>query len=1151
MPRSRFAVDEGARPDHFGVTERIRAAMAHVARDAGVADVSQADANALPNSRYRVTRTDGSTFLVRVMTAMTSDGSPARLEVVGSGQVDIHVSLKAGRGVVERALVNAVAQASALLNNTQTDTDLLNHATHPGGNTDLSTSDHGRQAEVRYLDRSRQETSRLRVLRRHRIAQEMKALVEELGLHPDDPVSPQRLAVADTGIGNAVDRNVAGTRRPAWVKPPDGYPKWKAFLRYHLPAEVLPGVAAGSAIAATGSPVVGAAIGSAAVVSGTAGTLIKRWYGRTDKANTDTGHGKNIAVRAYETALRRKELLDPLLERTRGTRLVDPAPVEPRPDGTMPPKYQAYWRQLLSRGGPVLGAGAATSYLAAGLPVWTAVAQWGAAALAVGAGPLVERYFRKSLVEREWTLLDNIGRQNDDTAAEFDVAFAEKLSRLLDRIDNLAGGTPAKTRLGAPPVTAAEPNNTGLHRYAAGQVGQLNSLINAGSDAIGSLQKSRDQATKLPAGGKDAEVAVNAGINSAIHSLYVGGLRSGLGLIVNAFLDQRFTRNEYKAILEQVHYDFGNKMTEQVALEHRVLTDLLDALTAEVDDAERAVGRVDATLAQRVGDVAVPAPPSPDTNPRPVGHQRLRAFRTHHVLQGLTMEGVMVGAAVAFDQGVTGVIVVGSVALTIASSFKLRYLFRHAEQVAVDETIHADRNRERPAEQAEAEARHRFLLDFFSHEIDVAAGRAAPQALPARPATPDPGDPAFADDVDALIDYERARLRQEPRPWSTLGAKLDVLNRMAALAQRVRDFHDGGHSRPERQAREDLHALRQAYDGLDNGEPAPQDHERQAEHEARQRKAAAGLRGGEQGARPAGRLRSYLDESVATPAGRAFYAAGDELLTDVADVRPEPGQYTVDMHGGEDFVRIGEDRLTADDLATLIEADPHWHGEPIRLLACETGQSANGFAQQLADRLGVTVYAPSDYLEITPDGEVLVGRPAQDSGGSWHITRPATGRMYAFEPTVGHDGQVAPLPTVPHAMFWPDRDDVRIGDVLTPAPVAEPGELTLVRDGPAVYSGADRLWPDELADIVAENRDWQGGPTRLQVRGGHVDADFAQRLADLLGVPVVVPADAVAGEFPTLSSGTLEVYNERSAAPAPPGCRVYEPRSVTAGKGTS
>jgi hypothetical protein len=495
------------------------------------------------------------------------------------------------------------------------------------------------------------------------------------------------------------------------------------------------------------------------------------------------------------------------------------------------------------------------------------------------------------------------------------------------------------------------------------------------------------------------------------------------------------------------------------------------------------------------------------------------------------------------------------------------------------------------AENAEAQARQRFLLDFFTREIDIAAGRATPPALPARPATPDPRDATFADDVDALVDYERARLSQEPRPWSTLGAKLDLLDRMTALAQRIRDFHDGGHSRPEQQAREDLHALRQAYDELDNGEPAPHDHERQAEHEARQRNAP-GLRGGRPGTRPTGRLGSYLDESVATRAGRAFYAAGDELLGGVDDVQPEPGQYTIDVHGGPDFVRIGEDRLTADDLATLIEADPNWHGEPIRLLACETGQHADGFAQRLADRLGVTVHAPSGYLEVTPDGQVLVGRTEQDSSGTWHVRRPPDGRMTAFEPATRHvehgpgadahgerghgehglddgehgdegrgdegrgdDGQgrgtrVAPLPTVPHAMYWPDRDDVRIGDVLTPAPAEELGELTLVRDGPTVYSGAERLWPDELAAIVAEDHGWQGGPTRLQVRGGHLDAEFVQRLADLLGVPVAVPADAVAGEFPTLSSGTIEVYNERSAAPAPPGCRVYEPRSVPAGKGT-
>jgi hypothetical protein len=136
-------------------------------------------------------------------------------------------------------------------------------------------------------------------------------------------------------------------------------------------------------------------------------------------------------------------------------------------------------------------------------------------------------------------------------------------------------------------------------------------------------------------------------------------------------------------------------------------------------------------------------------------------------------------------------------------------------------------------------------------------------------------------------------------------------------------------------------------------------------------------------------------------------------------------------------------------------------------------------------------------------------------------------------------------------MYWPDRTEVRIDEPRDVPPAAELGELTLMADGPTVYTGADRLWPDELADIVAARGDWRGGPTRLQVRGGHVDPEFAQRLADLLGQPVVVPAESVAGEFPTLSSGTLEVYNEPPPAEPPPGCLVYEPRSVPAGKESS
>lgn len=1050
------------------------------ARDAGIKKVTQTNWD-----EFQVMRTDNSTFTVRLVVGPVSD--PAQVEVIAPGQVEVRVSSKADSVIVQRAVVSAIAQASAVLGNTQTDKNLLSRDTHPGGNTELSAQDHGRQAEVRHLDRARRETSRVRIMRRHRMASEMKALVEHLGLHPDDPVSPQRRAVSD--VGGTIDLHVQeGDRRPAWALPPDGYPKWKAFLLYNLPADVLPGVAAGTAIAATGAPVVGAAIASSAVAAGVTGTLIKRWYGRADKTNTDTGHGINIKIRAHETALRRKALLNPLLERTRATNLTDPA--EPAPDDTMPPMYQVYWKRLVAAGVPAFaGAGTATAFLAAGLPFWTAAAQLGAAVLATGAKPVAEWFFRKSLVSREWKLLDGIGRTNDETAAEFDVAFAEKLTALLDRIDNLAGVNPAAATPNAAPVKAADPNKTWIHRYLGGQSGQLNNMLNAGSDAITKREDAISKAGKLPAGSADQQNVLNAGINAAMDSLWTGAMRAGVGLLINAFLDQRFTNNEYKKILEQVEYDFGNKMVEQVELEHRILTLLLDALTAEVDTAEQAVNRVNTTLAERVKDVTVPAPPSPDTNERPAGHQGARAFATHHLLQGTTITGLMAGAVQFLNQDPTGLIVIGSVAAGIVASFPLRYLFRHAEQLAVDETIFADRNKERPVEEAEAAARQRFLLEFFTREIGVATGQVTPSTPPTRPADPDPNAPDFADQIDALVEYERETLRNEPRPWSTLGAKLVALARMDTLAQRVRDFHDHavatGNGRPEQQAREDLNALREAYQELDKDEVArdedkamPPDYERQAEYDEQQRKAAAGLRGGEPAANPPSpRLQSYLDDSVVTPAGRAFYANGDELLGEAHDVPPVPGQYTIDMHGAEGSVRIGQDRLTAEDLATIIKADPNWHGEPIRLLACNTGLNPDGFAQQLADLLGVTVHAPDGYVQLDmATGELLVGEARVDSVGDLRLVIPPTGTMRTFTPRTTAVGEVVgaavePVSTTRLPVGDPQPDQSPMRPVRTaPGTMGTFAENRLTRDATGRITEIDGLPVEEKLRQLAETR---------------------------------------------------------------------------------
>ena len=78
--------------------------------------------------------------------------------------------------------------------------------------------------------------------------------------------------------------------------------------------------------------------------------------------------------------------------------------------------------------------------------------------------------------------------------------------------------------------------------------------------------------------------------------------------------------------------------------------------------------------------------------------------------------------------------------------------------------------------------------------------------------------------------------------------------------------------------------------------------------------------------------------------------------------------------------------MSLDDTARIIEQSPTWDGRPVRLMSCETG--AGDFAQDLADRLAVPVYAPDGALVPYWDGtkEVLV----HDDGtpGMWRRFEP-------------------------------------------------------------------------------------------------------------------------------------------------------------------
>ena len=96
----------------------------------------------------------------------------------------------------------------------------------------------------------------------------------------------------------------------------------------------------------------------------------------------------------------------------------------------------------------------------------------------------------------------------------------------------------------------------------------------------------------------------------------------------------------------------------------------------------------------------------------------------------------------------------------------------------------------------------------------------------------------------------------------------------------------------------------------------------------------------------------------------------------VLDAIPKKeGYFDFAAHGASDKIEYGEKgrMMSAREVARIIRHTESYKGENIRLLSCSTGSSDDGFAQQLANALGVEVEAPSDVLVVAPNGTYKIG----------------------------------------------------------------------------------------------------------------------------------------------------------------------------------
>lgn len=143
-------------------------------------------------------------------------------------------------------------------------------------------------------------------------------------------------------------------------------------------------------------------------------------------------------------------------------------------------------------------------------------------------------------------------------------------------------------------------------------------------------------------------------------------------------------------------------------------------------------------------------------------------------------------------------------------------------------------------------------------------------------------------------------------------------------------------------------------------------------------------------------------EIVAAPGPTNLMSDSDQFYLNVkkrSDIDPD-GYFDVVAHGSPNKIQVETqngpvlvDHRTA---AKLIQNNPDYNGQNIRLLSCNTGSCDNGFAQSLSNKLNVEVKAPTDLIWAYPDGKTAIapkstnGQPNLKNLGEMKIFKPKT-----------------------------------------------------------------------------------------------------------------------------------------------------------------
>ena len=132
--------------------------------------------------------------------------------------------------------------------------------------------------------------------------------------------------------------------------------------------------------------------------------------------------------------------------------------------------------------------------------------------------------------------------------------------------------------------------------------------------------------------------------------------------------------------------------------------------------------------------------------------------------------------------------------------------------------------------------------------------------------------------------------------------------------------------------------------------------------------------------------------------GIRYLNKNDELFINAKKIKPLEGFEDIVTHGDPISLVFkdadgGESNVSAEEFVNILMNDPNYKGGNIRLIACQVAADGGNIPRYIAQRLNVTVLAPTETVNVDFDGNMILADNDEDARSGIE-----TGRWIYFEP---------------------------------------------------------------------------------------------------------------------------------------------------------